>query len=109
LAGFFWSGEDRLVLPVIKSSAGASTGEQSNGGAGQTDRRNSGSGGGGDGSGIDCDPAILGLIKRLPKPDSDFPLEKQARWLLAVSHAFAVVYPAKEDDGRSLKIEITKD
>jgi hypothetical protein len=100
-----------LVLPVIKSSAGAaSSGDQSrSGGNGDGHQDKQGGGGDGGGSGIDCDPAILGLIKRLPQPDSDFPLEKQARWLLAVSHAFAVVYPAKDDDGRSLKIEIVKD
>jgi hypothetical protein len=65
-------------------------------------------GGGNDGGSGDCDPAIKGLIKRLPAPDSDWPLEKQAKWLLAVSHAFDVVYP-REDDGRSLKIEIVQD
>jgi hypothetical protein len=50
----------------------------------------------------------MGLIRRLPPADSDWPLEKQARWLLAVSHAFAVVYP-REDDGKSLRIEIVKE
>lgn len=103
-AGFFWSGQDRLVAPATE---GAPPGAMNPPPAKKD--ANHGNGGGGDGGGMDCDPAILGLIKRLPPPDSDFPLEKQARWLLAVSHAFAVVYPAKEDDGRSLKIEIVKD
>lgn len=108
LAGFFWSGEGRLVLPVIKSSAGAASGadqsRNSGSGDGQDGSGNNGGGGGAGGS----DPAIQGLIKRLPAPDSDWPLEKQAKWLLAISHAFEVIYP-REDDGRSLKIEITKD
>lgn len=103
-AGFFWSGQERLVAPATTSAVPGATNPLP-----ATKESNHSTGNGGDGGGIDCDPAIIGLIKRLPKPDSDFPLEKQARWLLAVSHAFAVVYPAKEDDGRSLKIEIVKD
>jgi hypothetical protein len=109
-AGFFAYGPSRLVYPVIKGGPGGSSTESGTGGADLTEKakKNGTSDGGGGGDGIDCDPAILGLIKRLPPADSDWPLEKQARWLLAVSHAFAVVYP-RDDDGKSLKIEIVKD
>jgi hypothetical protein len=114
-AGFFAYGNTRLVYPVIKAGSSANGSEQiaGNGEATVEKARNAGTGhdgGGGDGGrgGIDCDPAIMGLIRRLPQPDTDWPLEKQARWLLAVSHAFAVVYP-REDDGKSLNIEIVKD
>jgi hypothetical protein len=100
-AGFFWSGSDRLVMPANKP----------NGESGLVDppkdikKDSRQSGGGDDGSGIECDPAIKGLIKRLPPPDSDWSLEKQVKWLLAVATAFDVIYP-RADDGRSLKIEI---
>jgi hypothetical protein len=109
LAGFFWSGAGRLVYPAVKGSAAATTAHTDpppdHPGKDSTNLgRNKGNGGGGGGD----DPAIQGLIKRLPPPDSDWPLEKQAKWLLAISHAFEVIYP-RDDDGRSLKIEIAKD
>jgi len=103
-AGFFWSGQDRLVMPASKPNG--ETGVTDLPKDTEKDRRHGG--GGDDGGSGECDPAIRGLIKRLPAPDSDWPLEKQAKWLLAVSHAFDVIYP-REDDGRSLKIIIEKD
>jgi hypothetical protein len=114
-AGFFWSGTGRLVLPPGRGAtagAAATSSLEQNGGApadATIVEKPRGGGYGGDGSdGGGCDPAIHGLIKRLPPPDSDWPLDKQARWLLAISHAFDVIYP-REDDGRSLRIEIVKD
>jgi hypothetical protein len=109
-AGFFAFGTSRLVYPTIKGSA------PGNGGDAQRPpyepeksiEKPKGDGSGGDGTGGGCDPAIEGLIKRLPAPDSDWVLEKQVKWLLAISHAFDVIYP-REDDPRSLKIEIVKD
>jgi hypothetical protein len=110
-AGFFWSGKDRLVKPIIKGSTGTPSDSPADilppvidisPGKKTGDRNGNGSGGG------PVDPAIEGLIKRLPPPDSDWPLEKQVKWLLAVSHAFDVIYP-RQDDERSLQIEIAKD
>ena len=107
LAGFFWSSKDRLVQPPIKNAtAGAAIQPPAANltppkGSIAPPKKDGGNGGGGD------DPAIQGLIKRLPPPDSDWPLEKQAKWLLAISHAFEIIYP-REDDGRSLQIGIVK-
>jgi hypothetical protein len=102
-AGFFWSGQDRLVVPAKVNGEGSAIETQ------KDPKKDSQQGGvGNDGGSGECDPAIKGLIKRLPAPDSDWSLEKQVKWLLAVSHAFDVIYP-REDDGRSLKIEIIKD
>jgi hypothetical protein len=115
-ANFFWSGAGRLVRPpqpraTTSEMATPSVGQ--NGGRAPSDEvttveKPRGGGSGGSGGGGDCDPAIHGLIKRLPEPDSDWPLEKQAKWLLAISHAFDVIYP-RDNDGRSLRIEIVKD
>ena len=109
-AGFFWSGEGRLVMPVIKSSGtpgGGSVNDSTRtNGNGEAQKEKTGDSGGSGGGG-GTDPAIQGLIKRLPAPDSDWPLEKQVKWLLAIAHAFEVVYP-REDDVRSLRIEIVK-
>jgi hypothetical protein len=100
-AGFFWSGQDRLVMPP-KGNGQAHVAKEE---VLPPENKHHGGDGGGGG---ECDPAIQGLIKRLPPPDSDWPLEKQVKWLLAISHAFDVIYP-REDDPRSLKIEIVKD
>jgi len=102
-AGFFWSGQDRLVMPAKVNGEGGAVEPPKDS---KKDPRHGG--GGDDGGSGECDPAIRGLIKRLPAPDSDWSLEKQVKWLLAVSHAFDVIYP-REDDGRTLKIEIVKD
>ncbi|MDP9054058.1 MAG: hypothetical protein M3N93_07105 [Acidobacteriota bacterium] len=105
-AGFFAFGPNRLVPPAIKSGSPAAPGAAD---PGQSDpkKQNGNSGSGDGGGGRTIDPAINGLIQRLPAADSDWPLEKQAKWLLAVSHAFDVIYP-RQDDDRSLKIEIVK-
>ena len=110
-AGFFAFGPNRLVMPPIRGATGGAAPLQQNGAASTeptvVEKLKGGYGSDGDGSG-GADPAIQGLIKRLPPPDSDWPLEKQARWLLAISHAFDVIYP-RESDERSLRIEIVKD
>jgi hypothetical protein len=111
-AGFFAFGPNRLVMPPIRGVAGAAAATLQQNGGTPTEptmvEKPKGGYGSDDGGGGDCDPAIQGLIRRLPPPDSDWPLDKQARWLLAVSHAFDVIYP-RDDDGRSLRIEIVKD
>lgn len=109
-AGFLWSGDNRLVMPVIRSgSGGAAISEPTKVAAqGEHERKHGGGAGGGTGGGGGDDPAIRGLIQRLPAPETDWPLEKQAKWLLALSHAFDVIYP-RDDDARTMKIEIVSE
>lgn len=101
--GFFAHGNTRLVPPSFKTTIEAQPESEK-----LIDKTEPKCGDGG-GGGFECDPAIAGLIKRLPKPDTQWPLEKQARWLLAVARAFEVVYPRDDDDGRSLKVEVVKE
>lgn len=63
-------------------------------------------GGGESGGGFRRDPTLEALFQHLPAPDSEWSIEKRARWLRAIAHVFEVVYPREDGDGRSVKIEI---
>ena len=45
------------------------------------------------------DPLILGLVARLPKPDTAWPLEDRAKWLRTAASIFALVYRTGEEEG----------
>ena len=45
------------------------------------------------------DPMIMGLVARLPEPDSVWPLEDRAKWLRTAASIFALVYRTGEEDG----------
>lgn len=45
------------------------------------------------------DPLIMGLVARLPKPDTVWPLEARAKWLRTAASIFALVYRTGEEDG----------
>jgi len=44
------------------------------------------------------DPLIRGLVARLPKPDTDWPLEERAKWLRTAASIFALVYRTGDED-----------
>ncbi|MCL4242280.1 MAG: hypothetical protein KJ048_13105 [Dehalococcoidia bacterium] len=94
-AGYFNSGTDRLVAPVVRRGEGETEPEEKGGGR---DRGNGGgSGGGGGDDGWQMPPAfseslIRGLIEKLPTPGSDWAEEKRTQWLALASSIFAMVY-----------------
>jgi hypothetical protein len=45
------------------------------------------------------DPLIMGLVARLPKPDTVWPLEERAKWLRTAASIFALVYRTGDDEG----------
>ena len=45
------------------------------------------------------DPLIEGLLKRLPSPESAWPIDARKRWLQAASNIFDVMYTDPEGDG----------
>jgi hypothetical protein len=105
-AGFFWSGQDRLVYPtkpIAESPADDhATEEESN-----SKGANGGGAGNGNGGGAQH-PFIQGLIKTLPKTDSDWPMDGRRKWLQAASHIFELIYKDSDSKG-SLRIEIQRD
>jgi hypothetical protein len=114
LAGFFWSGENRLVYPRITGSAGAAPCIDPTEDKTETDQdsgepeRKKGNGDGDDGGGAERHPFILGLIQELPKPHSSWAIEKRVKWLRMASNAFDVIYDEDTTGGR-IEIKVQKD
>ena len=46
------------------------------------------------------DPLIQALVKKLPKPNSTWPLEDRAKWLRAAAIIFNLVYKPGEADSK---------
>jgi hypothetical protein len=104
-AGFFWSGQDRLVMP---STVNGESGAVLHGKEGDdADRRSRGSGGAGGGGGGDQHPFIQGLIKTLP-PEGAWPMEKRAQWLQAAVSVFNLIYEDESATG-SIEVKIQKE
>ena len=109
-AGFFQFGTDRLVLPAIKAGAASSTltpeseskePEPSE----ETDKRRRGK----DSGGGEYHPFIEGLLKKLPAPDSDWPMEGRAKWLQTAANIFDLMYTDSEDSKRIINVAFQKD
>lgn len=87
-AGFFESGEDRLVRPRVELSSGEGTGVAvSDTGTKKIDPP-SGGGGGGDKN----HPLIQGLLMTLPPPGSDWDVDGRANWLRMAATIFDNIY-----------------
>lgn len=99
-AGFFWSGQDRLVLPVtnsITSSASAPNKDHESGVKEETPP--SGGPEGGRGGEDQHHPFIQGLIKTLPKTETEWPITKRAQWLQTAASVFNLIYKDDEPTG----------
>lgn len=93
-AGYFNSGEDRLVRPRVTASAGAlpETLDQVAADAplGEHEsipRRRNGSGGGGG-----RHPFVEGLLETMPEPGTVWTIEGRAAWLEAAANIFTLMY-----------------
>jgi hypothetical protein len=98
-AGFFWSGQDRLVMPHINGRTDQAPAAERNPPSDSQKQK-----GGGDGGGSDLHPLIEGLIKSLPK-DPNWPIEKRAKWLRAAAQNFDLIYNDTGDDSIEVKIQ----
>lgn len=91
-AGFFEQGKNRLVKPGIAESENSDIGKKDKGGTS----------GGGDGSDIgDLHPFIQGLLKTLPKPETEWKVADRAKWLQTAANIFDLIY--KGDGGIEIK------
>jgi hypothetical protein len=94
-AGFFEHGRDRLVMP---SGASAQLKPE------KEDARRPPSGGGGAGNGgdgadgLELDPLIVGLLKRMPPPPDGWPAPDMARWAKAFLMNLSFIYGHTVDD-----------
>ena len=109
-AGFFAFGTDRLVYPTIKGSAPGNGGDAQRPAA-EPEKPAAEKPNGdrivGDvgGSGIVLHPLIQGLIKTLPDPKDEWPIEKRAKWLRAASQNFDLIYPDTTEDSIEIKVQ----
>jgi hypothetical protein len=108
-AGFFQFGTDRLVAPAIKASAAppviTSDGKSEESADEPREKRRKTQ----DSGGEEYHPFIQGLLKKLPPPETDWPMEARAKWLQAAINIFDLMYLDTDDSRRSLGIELKKD
>jgi len=53
-------------------------------------------------------PLIEGLLKELPEPKTEWPIEERKNWLEMVSGIFNVIYKTSDDSRGSLKLRSRK-
>jgi hypothetical protein len=93
-AGFFNADPDRLVEPIIGGGAAPPpppTPEDRNGNGSQRQPNDSG----GEDAGPDVSgfhPFIQGLLDTLPEPETTWTVEGRAKWLMAASNIFDLIY-----------------
>lgn len=96
-AGFIAHGTGCFVTPAVRMSA-------SNTAEGVARRSpKEGQGDGGDGGGIH--PFVLGLLKALPEPNTEWKIADRAKWLRAANQIFQLMYVGEG----SIRIEIEED
>lgn len=104
-ADFFWSGQDRLVMPKLAEEGAPPRGEEH----GRDEMGNgSGDSGSGDGNGGDQHPFIEGLIKTLPTPEGPWPIEKRAQWLQAAVSVFNLIY-TDDSGGGTIEVNVERE
>ena len=107
-AGFFIISGDRtrLIRPATKSSGTVNTGKaakvpEKQHAESPTDKPRFAGGGGGDGpAGVHS--AIIGLLRELPSPGSDWPVKQKTRFVKAFQATLDFIYPSDDDDGEEL-------
>lgn len=100
-AGFFEHAADRLVKPAIRQDGGAAAPKdaQRHDDHGQGDMRvKTGGGSGGDGVPPGVHSAIVGLLRDLPPPGTEFSKKGKQRFVKAFLATLDFVYPPAEDD-----------
>lgn len=102
-AGFFQFGTDRLIMPAIKANASPVITQPEP--EPEPDRRKKTK----DEDEDELHPFIKGLLKKLPTPDSEWPVEGRTKWLQAAVNIFDLMYTDSDDSRRSITVEAKKD
>lgn len=106
-AGYFELSADRLTTPSNRS--GHVSHEQ---GGIAPPKRGNGNGGEGGEPDIDLHPFIEGLLKTLPKPESNWSIASRVKWLQAASHVFDLIYSTEDgsnqEETATIEIKINK-
>jgi hypothetical protein len=96
-AGFFWSGQDRLVMPPVDGRAEAPPEEKK---PPESEKHK----GGGRGDGGGRHQLIMGLIDALPPEKTDWPVEDRKEWLEGAAAIFNLIY--KNPSKGTISIEL---
>jgi DNA-binding protein H-NS len=102
-AGYFWSGSNRLVRPAIKASAAAAPVAEPETDTSEKKKKRED-----DEDEERRHPLIEGLLKELPKPQSEWTTEDRKKWLEMASTIFNVIYKDFDDSRGSLKVVVEK-
>ncbi len=98
-SGFFSYGNNRLVMPTIKATTEAEAKKEEKKDEGDeapnTDRKR------------EQHPFIQGLLDKLPKPETEWPVEARKKWLQTAANIFDLMYSS--DGGDELSITVNKD
>ena len=79
-AGFIDQSSGRFIKPATAPTAPA------------PEPRKGGSGGGDDGDGLDLDPLLVALLKKLPPVGEEWPQEPRARWMRTLAMNLSQIY-----------------
>ncbi len=93
-AGYFEHGKDRLVQPGIVEDTGEA----------RPPSPDTGEGGGGGANPPDLHPFVQGLIEQLPKPNSEWPVDEQVKWLQTAASIFGLMYKSESKGGVTVNI-----
>jgi hypothetical protein len=53
-------------------------------------------------------PFIQGLLRKLPTPDTDWPIDSRSKWLETAANIFDLMYTDSDDSRRSIVIELKR-
>ena len=104
LSGFFEIAKDRLTYPSLRGGETAPVVLSVEDNA-HVDVKKSGNGGG---DGGNQHPLIEGLLKELPEPKTEWPMEERKNWLEMASTIFNVIYKNSDDSRGSLRVVVEK-
>lgn len=109
-AGFFWAGNDRLVMPKGSTATIDEPTDIEHKDSDETEKNKDKdtSGGGNNAGGGGRHPFIQGLLKEMPSEGSVWPTADRVKWLKAAAMIIDLIY-TNEDTGKPLKIEVSAD
>lgn len=102
-SAFFATGRERLVMPAVAQRPDTKPIDDSVTPERKPDpevRR----GGGGGGEQDDLHPFVVGLLRTLPKPETDWPAAERTKWLRTAAGIFDLIYEG--DDGGVIVVEL---
>lgn len=105
-ANFFEHGEDRLVRPATPA-AGPGTPPLDEIKQEERDTKKNGSGSG-DGTGLELDPLLIALLKKIPPPDKGWPGPHRVRWFRTFAMNVSQIYDG-EGEPVEMKIDLEKE